>query len=1216
MAGVAFAAGYPTTAGAFQTTFAGATDVSISIFSANGQTLLASTYLGGTGNEYPHSIITASNGDLYVLGRTESNNFPTTAGCFDNTFNGGTTDIFVARLNSTLTTLLASTYVGGNGLDGTNVVNSFTGTTQTRFSYANNGRGQIRLDGSGNVCVASCTQSTNFPTTAGAFDNTLSGIQDGVVFKMNNTLTTQVYSTLVGGANYDACFSLQIGTGNTLFVAGLTNSADFPTTAGVIHPTAMGGVDGFVFRINATGTALAASTYLGTANKDGAFNVDVNSSGVYVYGLSTGGTYPVTGGVYSNANSCQFIHGLNLTLTTTQFSTVFGNGVNPNLSPTAFEVDTCNKIYAAGWGRCFDGGNNIGMPITPGAFQSITDNCDFYFIVLEPNAASLRYGTYFGQGGGTADHVDGGTSLFSNNSTESGVVYQAVCASCGAPTNGFPVTPSAYASNDGSTNCNNAVFKFDLETYAPGAAAIASSGNGCVGAPITFTNNSTNATSYLWNFGDASTSTATNPSHTYAAAGTYTVTLVAFNSTTCILSDTATTVVTITQPSVSVSVTAGTNPTCNGSAVTLTAAGANTYTWNPGALTGTSVVVSPATTTTYTVIGTTTATGCTDTATITITVNPIPTTPAPTSNSPVCTGNTINLSTAAVAGATYAWTGPAAFTSSLQNPTRPSATVAMAGTYSVTVTTSGCTSAVGTTAVVVNTTPATPSGTSNSPVCTGNTINLSTPAVAGATYSWTGPSAFSSSLQNPSRPSATLAMAGTYSLTVTVGGCTSAAGTTAVVVNTTPATPTASSNSPVCTGNSLNLSTPAVAGATYSWTGPNSFASSLQNPTITGVTAAAAGTYSVTVTVGGCTSAVGTTAVVVNTTPAAPTASSNSPVCTGNTINLSTPAVAGATYAWTGPSAFTSSLQNPTRPSATLAMAGTYSVTVTVGGCTSAAGTTAVVINSTPATPTASSNTPVYSGNTLNLSTPLVAGATYSWTGPNSFTSSLQNPSITGVTTAASGTYSVTVTVGGCTSAAGTTAVTINATPATPAPTSNSPVCIGNTINLSTAAVAGATYSWTGPAAFTSSLQNPTRPSATLAMAGTYSVTVTLGGCTSAAGTTVVNVVSPPATPTASSNSPVCTGNTLNLSTPAVAGATYAWTGPNSFTSTAQNPSITGVTTAAAGTYSVTVTVGGCTSAAGTTVVTINTTPATPAASSNSPVCSGNTLNLWCNRQK
>src|SRR4029078_7439930 len=133
--------------------------------------------------------------------------------------------------------------------------------------------------------------------------------------------------------------------------------------------------------------------------------------------------------------------------------------------------------------------------------------------------------------------------------------------------------------------------------------------------------------------------------------------------------------------------------------------------------------------------------------------------------------------------------------------------------------------------------------------------------------------------------------------------------------------------------------------------------------------------------------------VVVKAVPSTPTASNTGPYCAGATIALSTPLVAGATYSWTGPNGFTSALQNPTRTNATTADAGTYSVTVTVAGCTSAAGTTNVVVNATPATPTASNGGPYCAGATIALSTPTVAGATYSWTGPNGFTSSLQNPS-------------------------------------------------------------------------------------------------------------------------------------------------------------------------------------------------------------------------------
>src|SRR6185503_20176079 len=120
--------------------------------------------------------------------------------------------------------------------------------------------------------------------------------------------------------------------------------------------------------------------------------------------------------------------------------------------------------------------------------------------------------------------------------------------------------------------------------------------------------------------------------------------------------------------------------------------------------------------------------------------------------------------------------------------------------------------------------------------------------------------------------------------------------------------------------------------------------------------------------------------------------------------------------------------------------------------------------------------------------------------------------------------------------------------------TNNGPICAGSTLNLNTAAVAGAIYAWTGPGGFTSTLQNPSIANATTAATGTYSVTVTVNGCTSAAGTTSATVNAIPATPSATNNGPVCAGSTLTLSTPTVAGASYSWSGPNSFSSTSQNP--------------------------------------------------------------
>ena len=683
---------------------------------------------------------------------------------------------------------------------------------------------------------------------------------------------------------------------------------------------------------------------------------------------------------------------------------------------------------------------------------------------------------------------------------------------------------------------------------------------------------------------------------------------------------------------VAIALTTGTNPTCAGASLTFTATPTNggatpTYQWQVNGVSVGGATASTFTTSTLTTGQTVT---CIMTSSlggvlgspatspgIIITVNPLPAAPTATNTGPYCAGSTITLNTPTIAGATYSWTGPSAYSSALQNPTIAGATATMAGTYSVTVTSGGCTSLAGTTTVVVNPLPTTPTATNTGPYCVGSTITLATPTVAGASYSWTGPSAFTSTLQNPTRPGATVAMAGTYSVTITVSGCTSLAGTTTVVVNALPATPTATNTGPYCVGSTITLATPTVAGATYSWTGPSAFTSALQNPTRPAATVAMAGTYSVTVTVGGCTSLAGTTTVVVNALPATPTATNTGPYCAGTTITLATPTVAGATYAWTGPLAYSSSVQNPTIAASTTAMAGTYSVTVTVGGCTSLAGTTTVVVNALPTTPTATNTSPYCAGATITLNTPTVAGATYAWTGPSAYSSAVQNPTRPASTVAMSGTYSVTVTSGGCTSLAGTTTVVVNALPATPTATASTPVCVGSTITLTTPTVAGATYSWTGPSAFTSTLQNPTRPSATAAMAGTYSVTITIGGCISLVGSTAAVVVNAaPATPVPSINgsttpAAICAGGTITLTTPTVAGATYSWTGPNSYTAAVRNPpALTSVTTVMGGTYSLTVTVGGCTSVAGTVSIVVNPIPSTPTATNTGPYCVGSTILL------
>ena len=495
------------------------------------------------------------------------------------------------------------------------------------------------------------------------------------------------------------------------------------------------------------------------------------------------------------------------------------------------------------------------------------------------------------------------------------------------------------------------------------------------------------------------------------------------------------------------------------------------------------------------------------------------------------------------------------------------------------------------TSVTVNAIPSAPTTAANFSVCAGSPISLSASTISNATYSWTGPNGFTSNQQNPTISSSTAATTGDYKVTATVLGCTSGEGKTTVTVNAIPSAPTTAANFSVCAGSPISLSASTISNATYSWTGPNGFTSNQQNPTISSSTAAMTGDYKVTATVLGCTSGEGKTTVTVNAIPAAPTTAANFSVCAGSPISLSASTISNATYSWTGPNGFTSNQQNPTISSSTAAMTGDYKVTATVLGCTSGEGKTTVTVNAIPSAPTTAANFSVCAGSPISLSASTISNATYSWTGPNGFTSNQQNPTISSSTAAMTGDYKVTATVLGCTSGEGKTTVTVNAIPAAPTTAANFSVCAGSPISLSASTISNATYSWTGPNGFTSNQQNPTISSSTAAMTGDYKVTATVLGCTSGEGKTTVTVNAIPSAPTTAANFSVCAGSPISLSASTISNATYSWTGPNGFTSNQQNPTISSSTAAMTGDYKVTATVLGCTSWEGKTTVTVNAIP-------------------------
>jgi gliding motility-associated-like protein len=563
--GIVFGNGFPTSTGAFQQTFNGGVDddniglgydISIFKFSSNGSQRLFATFLGGNGNEQPHSMICDAQGDLIITGRSSSSNFPLLPAT-NSIYAGGAYDITVTKFTANGTGIMGSIKIGGSSDDGVNIRSKYVapaGADAIRRNYGDDARSEVILDASNNIILASCSQSTNFPIINSVIQPVFGGHrQDGVVVKFTPNLSAVIFSTYFGGSGDDACFSASVNpiTGN-IYIGGSTTSTDLPgNKTGVIGSTYFGGLtDGYVTELKPDGSAIIKTSYLGTSGNDMLYGIQFDKSGFpYVMG-STTGSWPVINANFSNPGSKQFIAKLQPDLSAYVYSTVFGtNSTIPNISPVAFLVDRCENVYVSGWGGSFDNGDgypSVGttnMTVTPNAIQSTTDGNDFYFFVLEKDANSQLFGSFFGQSGGFADHVDGGTSRFDEN----GIIYQAVCANCyGGAT--FPATPGAWASQNGTgtQGCNEAAVKIAMN-FAGLSAGLKTIGDGIVGdttgcLPFTvqFTDTATLAKKYMWDYGDGTSDTTTTgiDSHTFTSSGTYTVRLIAEDSIKCNIRDT------------------------------------------------------------------------------------------------------------------------------------------------------------------------------------------------------------------------------------------------------------------------------------------------------------------------------------------------------------------------------------------------------------------------------------------------------------------------------------------------------------------------------------------------------------------------------------------------------------------------------------------------------------------------------------------------------
>lgn len=592
-----------------------------------------------------------------------------------------------------------------------------------------------------------------------------------------------------------------------------------------------------------------------------------------------------------------------------------------------------------------------------------------------------------------------------------------------------------------------------------------------------------------------------------------------------------------------------------------------TYLWSNNQTSQTAINLGPGT---YTVTVTSSGGGGTATASASITQPTQLNVTATSSNTITCAQPTATLTASASGGTpnySYVW---------FNNDTDNQTTVDAGGSYSVTATDlNGCTKV---TTVNVSSNTAVPNATAGPDAvltCSQTSVVLNGQGSSSGTnfsYTWTTTNGNIVSGANTLTP--TVNAPGTYILAVTntINGCT-ATDAAVVTANQTPPTAAATGGQLTCTTTSvqLNVTTNATQPG-FVWTGPNGFTSTLQNPSVTEI-----GTYQVVVTNGSnnCT-ATSTANVTINNTPPTVTATASGQLtCSVSSIVLSGNSN-GVSYSWTGPNGFSSTQQDPT-----VGAPGTYTLSATGSNGCIASDTAVVQQNTTPPGATASANGQL---NCVSTTVQLNGGSSgsnpsYSWTGPNNFTSTLQNPVVN-----TPGDYSLLVTSGqnGCTSSASTTVVQNIAPPTASAVTPVSLTCVSATVQLDgTASSQGPSFTALWTTADGNIISGATTLTPVVDEPGTYKLMVTNNnnGCMSTSTVTVTQ--NPPVSANATVNNNVsCNGGTDGSVSVAVSGGngsyTYLWS------TGATSVSVTGLS---AGTYSVSVTDGeSCTAVSAVTV--------------------------------
>lgn len=410
--GQAFSSNFPSTAGAYDPSHNGDYDAFVAKLSASGSDLLWCTFLGGSSTDAGISVALDAFGNPVVCGHTyftDASIFPTTPGAYDTSHNGWE-DGFVAKLSASGSTLIWSTFLGGSGYD---------------YAWS------LALDTSDNPVVSGWTSSSDFPATSQAYDTSYAGAEDVFVTKLSASGSTMLWSTFLGGSDYDDGFSLVLDASDNPVITGLTGSYDFPATAEA-HDTSYGGnYDAFVTKLAASGSTLLWSTFLGADdNFDCARSVVVDASdNPIVTGTSFSPSFPTTPGAYDtshNGASDVFVAKFSTSAGALIWSTFLGgSGYDEGCS---IVLDPSDKPVVTGFTGSYD------FPMRPGAYDTSYNGGDYDVYVAELSASgnTLLWSTFLGGSGS-----DQGYSLVLDASGDPVIAGQ-------TSSGDFPTTPTAY----------------------------------------------------------------------------------------------------------------------------------------------------------------------------------------------------------------------------------------------------------------------------------------------------------------------------------------------------------------------------------------------------------------------------------------------------------------------------------------------------------------------------------------------------------------------------------------------------------------------------------------------------------------------------------------------------------------------------------------------------------------------------------------------------